>query len=201
MTRAKTASPDQADRDRALQVNESFIVQAPAGSGKTSLLVERYLRLLAQVAQPEEILAITFTRAAAAEMKQRVLLELQKDTSLNEAIRDKDRSLNWHLSQNPQRMKIQTIDSFATEIATQVPGSQSAEGMRIEEQPDPLYLQAAQNTLGRLFSDDPSGLLVAEFLAAPGQQCQHRGTGAQRDAGQAGPVAGCHRINNLAGPE
>ncbi|MEC8492997.1 MAG: UvrD-helicase domain-containing protein [Pseudomonadota bacterium] len=166
MTRESAAPPDQADRDRALQVNESFIVQAPAGSGKTSLLVERYLRLLAQVAQPEEILAITFTRAAAAEMKQRVLLELQKDTSLTEAIRDKDRSLNWHLSQNPQRMKIQTIDSFATEIATQVPGSQSAEGMRIEEQPDPLYLQAAQNTLGRLFFDDPSGLLVAEFLAA-----------------------------------
>ena len=166
MTKAAAAPPDQADRDRALQVNESFIVQAPAGSGKTSLLVERYLRLLAQVAQPEEILAITFTRAAAAEMKQRVLLELQKDTSLTQAIRDKDRSLNWRLSQNPQRMKIQTIDSFATEIATQVPGSQSAEGMRIEEQPAPLYLQAAQNTLGRLFSDDPSGLFVAEFLAA-----------------------------------
>ena len=200
MTRESAAPPDQADRDRALQVNESFIVQAPAGSGKTSLLVERYLRLLAQVAQPEEILAITFTRAAAAEMKQRVLLELQKDTSLTEAIRDKDRSLNWHLSQNPQRMKIQTIDSFATEIATQVPGSQSAEGMRIEEQPDPLYLQAAQNTLAGCFSMTQAGCLSRVF-GSPGQQCQHRGTGAQRDAGQAGPVAGCHRINNLAGPE
>ncbi|MBL6708863.1 MAG: UvrD-helicase domain-containing protein, partial [Pseudomonadales bacterium] len=166
MTKAATAPPDQAERDRALQITDSFIVQAPAGSGKTSLLVERYLRLLAQVAHPEEILAITFTRAAAAEMKQRVLQELQKNTSLTQAIRDKDRSLNWRLSQNPQRMKIQTIDSFATEIATQIPGSQSAEGMRIEEQPAPLYLQAAQNTLGRLFSDDPSGVFVAEFLAA-----------------------------------
>ena len=131
MTKATTASPDQADRDRALQINGSFIVQAPAGSGKTSLLVERYLRLLAQVTQPEEILAITFTRAAAAEMKQRVLLELQKDMSLTQVIRAKDQSLNWHLSQNPQRMKIQTIDSFAMEIATQIPGSQSAEGMRL----------------------------------------------------------------------
>ena len=163
MTRESAAPPDQADRDRALQVNESFIVQAPAGSGKTSLLVERYLRLLAQVAQPEEILAITFTRAAAAEMKQRVLLELQKDTSLTEAIRDKDRSLNWHLSQNPQRMKIQTIDSFATEIATQIPGSQSAEGMRIEEQPAPSIFRRLKIPLAGCFPMTQVGCLLRSF--------------------------------------
>ena len=166
MTGARQTPPDQLERDRALQVGQSFIVQAPAGSGKTTLLVERYLHLLTQVAQPEEILAITFTRAAAAEMKQRVLQELRKRTPLTATIRNKDAALNWRLKQNPQRMKIQTIDSFATELATQIPGSQSAEGMRIEEKPAPLYLQAAQNVLGRLFSDDPSRLFVAEFLSA-----------------------------------
>ena len=179
---------------------DHFIVQAPAGSGKTSLLVERYLRLLAQVAQTEKFSAITFTRAAAAEMKQRVLLELQKDTSLTEAIRAKDRSLNWHLSQNPQRMKIQIHRQFRNRNCHASSWQPKRRGHAHRGAATPLYLQAAQNTLGRLFSDDPSGMFVAEF-GSPGQQCQHRGTGAHCDAGQAGPVAGCHRVNNLAGSE
>jgi len=54
--------PDQAQRDAALDPRRSFIVQAPAGSGKTELLVRRFLKLLSTVQRPEEILAITFTK-------------------------------------------------------------------------------------------------------------------------------------------
>lgn len=68
---------DFKERKICLDTSKSFIVQAPAGSGKTSILVQRYLALLAKVEkQPEEILAITFTRAASSEMRKRIIQAL-----------------------------------------------------------------------------------------------------------------------------
>jgi len=68
-----TALPaDQGARDRALSPRASFHLEAPAGSGKTSVLLARFLTLLAQVEVPEELLALTFTRKAAGELRSRV---------------------------------------------------------------------------------------------------------------------------------
>jgi ATP-dependent exoDNAse (exonuclease V) beta subunit len=77
---AKSLPPDQAQRERALDPANSVLVQAPAGSGKTDLLTRRFLSLLAEVEDPGEIVAITFTKAAAAEMRHRILSKLDEAT-------------------------------------------------------------------------------------------------------------------------
>ena len=98
-----TPIADQAARDAALDVTRSFIVQAPAGSGKTELLVRRYSKLLEVVEKPEEIVAITFTIKAAAEMRLRVLRNIP------------------HSAEIAHRLRIQTIDAFCASLTRQMP--------------------------------------------------------------------------------
>ncbi len=130
--------PDQTERARALDPERSFIVQAPAGSGKTELLIQRYLALLARVENPEEIVAITFTKKAAGEMRERVLSALAEGKA-------EDR---WELRQNPARLRIQTIDALCASLTRQMPmlsrfGAQPG----IVDDARPLYLEAARATL------------------------------------------------------
>src|SRR5690606_4067103 len=127
--------PDHEARTRALEPGESFIVQAPAGSGKTELLTQRYLRLLATVNDPEEVIAITFTRKAAAEMQARILRALEQARSAPEppggfsratwrlaaGALERDRERRWDLSDNPRRLRIHTIDSLCARLTRQMP--------------------------------------------------------------------------------
>ncbi len=165
---------DHDTRERVLNPEQSFIVQAPAGSGKTELLVRRYLRLLAVVDAPEEIVAITFTRKAAAVMRNRIIEALktgepggEDNGSEEDAVAKargrlaaqalaRDRELDWQLAQNPARMRIQTIDSFCAGLTQQMPLlSQLAGQPEIIEDAEDLYREAAHNTLKQMDEDNP----------------------------------------------
>jgi ATP-dependent exoDNAse (exonuclease V) beta subunit len=128
-------------------------VQAPAGSGKTTLLAERFLRLLAEVDLPGQVVAITFTNAAAAEMRNRILDELRRDepTLLARQALQRSEALGWKLLDLPAQLRISTIDSFCRELALQQPLlSGFGSGIAINEQPNELYRRAARETLRQI---------------------------------------------------
>jgi ATP-dependent exoDNAse (exonuclease V) beta subunit len=144
---------DLAQRELATDVSRSVIVQAPAGSGKTTLLVERYLKLLAVAEAPEEILAITFTIKAAAEMRTRVLNAMRNGERAALPALERSRERDWNLLEQPRRLKIQTIDSFAMSLARQLPlQSGFNPNTRLIESADDLYAEAADRVLLRLTS-------------------------------------------------
>ena len=159
MTNADTG--DAAARRRAADPTRSFLVEAPAGSGKTRLLVARYLALLKTVAHPEEILAITFTTKAAAEMRARVLQALRDDP----AIRAVDERRGWDLDRRPERLKIQTIDSFALGLARRLPIASALSADNIAEHGVTLYEEAAWRLLERVAGRGEDARLVADFVA------------------------------------
>ena len=156
---------DTAEREEALDPSRSFIVQAPAGSGKTGLLVQRYLRLLAQVDRPENIVAMTFTRKAAAEMKERIEDALhgahegsaaegdynRRTRDLAVAALEQDSRQGWHLLGDSSRLQIQTIDSLCALLTRQAPLLSGFGGsLEVVENADDLYRLAARATLIRL---------------------------------------------------
>ena len=160
---------DAAARRDALNISRSFCVQAPAGSGKTELLTQRILCLLAQAEKPEEILAFTFTRKAAAEMRHRLLTYLQDAANttpeqllhmpthkrltmeLAQSVLRRDAEQNWQLLANSKRLRINTIDSFNSQLTAQLPLSSSF-GARpqISTDMESVFAQAIRDTLAYL---------------------------------------------------
>ena len=160
-----TRPPDHPKREIAVRPDRSVIVQAPAGSGKTTLLAQRYLNLLTVVRHPGEILAITFTKKAATEMRHRVLEMLRGDSAAAEQVRARDAELSWRLLENPVHLKIQTIDSFAMELAYAATNNNSLFGFDIIEDAAPLLRQASERLLYRLHDpDDATASYVADLL-------------------------------------
>ncbi len=172
--------PDADRRARALDPRESFIVQAPAGSGKTELLTQRYLNLLATVNAPEEIIAITFTRKAAGEMRNRILAALdqaaeqeqppdgehkRRTWQLARAALARDTEKNWRLRANPARLRVQTFDALCSTLTRQMPMlSRFGAPPSISDDPEQLYREAAGRTLKQLESEEDWSAAVAHLL-------------------------------------
>ena len=159
---------DQAARDAALDITRSVIVQAPAGSGKTDLLTRRFLRLLAIVDEPEDILAITFTRAATAEMRARILSDLDAAAGrqpcapgdlprvalARDALAQSERR-GWDILNHPERLSVDTIDSLSLRIAHDRPLLSRLGGLlQPTEEARPLHATAARRTLDQLGGAD-----------------------------------------------
>ncbi|MCR4333399.1 MAG: UvrD-helicase domain-containing protein [Sulfuricaulis sp.] len=169
---------DAAARARALTPDQSFIVQAPAGSGKTELLTQRYLRLLSCVDHPEEIVAITFTRKAANEMRNRVLEALEKAKGsrpetpneaatweLAKAALARDETEGWNVIASPERLRVSTIDSFCAALTRQMPMlSRLGAPPAVMEDAEVLYREAARELIARLESDEKVSPAIVRLL-------------------------------------
>ncbi|KTD65040.1 UvrD-helicase domain-containing protein [Legionella shakespearei] len=153
---------DGEQRSLATDPGSSFIVQAPAGSGKTEILTQRYLRLLSTVTAPEQIVALTFTRKAASEMRERIVIALQQAASNHQAASPhqqktldfagqalkRSEAFNWDLLQQPNRLKIITIDSLCQMINQAIPLLEKQIAYsQITDKPDNYYVRAARQCI------------------------------------------------------
>lgn len=182
-TSALLAQDDDARRD-ALSLDHSFLIQAPAGSGKTGLLVQRLLGLLSRVDRPEAILAITFTKKAAQEMRHRVLAALKAATAtravdapplsqhehttlaLARAVLVRDEALDWQLLKQPERLPILTIDAFNQRLVRRLPlGSGLGALPNATEQAESLHAAAADWVLDELANTGAENAPVMQVLA------------------------------------
>ena len=102
-----------AEQRRAIETPGSLIVSAAAGSGKTAVLTERIARHILEGASPDDLLVVTFTRAAAAEMKKRIgdrLSALAAQQQGDEAAR------LYAAAEGIGRANISTIDGFCSHV-------------------------------------------------------------------------------------
>jgi ATP-dependent helicase/nuclease subunit A len=108
---------DARSRAHAVDPSRNVVLEASAGTGKTRVLVERYVNLLRAGVDPDHILAITFTRKAAAEMRDRIIDRLREASRLSEFDRARWRDLKERLSD----ISISTIDAFCLSLLREFP--------------------------------------------------------------------------------
>ena len=121
-TEAATANVPALDDDRrarafAVDPSHNVVLEASAGTGKTTVLVSRYVNLLARGADPANILAMTFTRKAAAEMRERIVRELRRAADQSAFDRGRWAAIRDRLAD----IQISTIDAFCLSLLREFP--------------------------------------------------------------------------------
>jgi superfamily I DNA/RNA helicase len=135
-----TDLPDADARRRAVDPAHNVVLEASAGTGKTHVLVERYLNLLGHGVDPASILAITFTRKAAAEMRGRILSELKKRAAASAV----DQQLWRDMRERSTDIAISTIDAFCLSLLHEFP---------LEANLDPGFEMADETQVPRLMEE------------------------------------------------
>ena len=174
------SNPHDADvRALSIDPSRSVALLAPAGSGKTTQLLLRFLACLTVVERPEQIRAITFTNKAAGEIVERVVGALALAATGEEPVEDfekplymlarmvleRDALLGWNLILNPSRLRITTFDSYCAQLADQTPIMSGLGGGRTAEDPSLVYRTAILETLGSV-NDESIPDVLREALEA-----------------------------------
>ena len=131
---------DWVARAAAVDPTQNVVLEASAGTGKTRILVERYINLLRAGVEPENILAITFTRKAAAEMRERIIDRLNEESRVSQLDRGRWRELKSRLGD----IAISTIDAFCLSLLREFP---------LEADVDPGFELAADTDVPRLIEE------------------------------------------------
>ena len=108
---------DRTGRERAVDPRYNVALEASAGTGKTRVLVDRYINLLRAGVDPSNILAITFTRKAATEMRERIMTTLHAAAGRGEIPNARWRELR----DRTDEIGISTIDAFCLSLLREFP--------------------------------------------------------------------------------
>jgi ATP-dependent helicase/nuclease subunit A len=128
---------DTAAREFARDPDHHVVLEASAGTGKTSVLVTRYVNLLTRGVDPANILAITFTRKAAAEMRERIIRDLRRAAAQSTFDRARWTAIRDRLAE----IQISTIDAFCLSLLREFP---------LEADLDPGFGMADETEVPRL---------------------------------------------------
>ena len=135
-----THDPEREARDFATNPGQNVVLEASAGTGKTSVLVTRFINLLIAGVDPGNILAITFTRKAAAEMRERIIRELKDAAARSEFDRARWNEIRGRLDE----IGISTIDAFCLSLLREFP---------LEADLDPGFDMADETEVPRLVEE------------------------------------------------